>query len=119
MIIYSDFSEVYAVLRGMERAPSQKGIHALGLVMDFGLAQMKGATHIETGSLESSEKADADHRGALWSAEIQAGGVSTGVHNPVDYAIYEQARGGAHDFTLPLNALDPFWVEAVEQGFTE
>ena len=65
-----------------------------------------------------------------WEGEISYGGPSTGVNNPVDYAIYEAARGvggaggasnakGDHNFMRPLDLLDPEFVEAIVKGLSK
>ena len=61
-------------------------------------------THIITGSLKSSGVTDSDYDGDLWHGSVTYGGSlwktpAPGPPNdPVDYAIYEMARGGEHDF---------------------
>lgn len=69
----------------------------------------QAATHIITGSLKASGKttSDWDENTFTWTGEIIYGGASTGLISPVDYAIYEQARGGAHDFMAPVTLHEP------------
>lgn len=66
----------------------------------------QAATHIITSSLKFSGKTSSDFDGNSWSGEISYGGPSTGVNNPVDYAIYEMARGGDHNFLAPAEAAE-------------
>jgi hypothetical protein len=117
--ITSDYSEIYAILDVMSDAPSEKGIAALSGVMEDGLLAVRAATHRRTGSLAGSETAEDTKEGALWTGVISAGGPSTGVNNPVDYAIYEYDRGGAHDFMAPLDTFDELWIKATQAGFTD
>lgn len=66
-------------------------------------AGMQQATHVITGSLRGSEDIDSDYRAGRWVGQIVAGGPSPGFPNdPVVYAVYEAARGGAHDFRVPV-----------------
>lgn len=68
-------------------------------------AGMQAATHVITGSLRGSEDIDSDFRAGRWVGQIVAGGASPGFPNdPVVYAVYEAARGGAHDFRVPVEA---------------
>ena len=71
------------------------------LILQFAAGQ--AAVHVDTGSLRGSQEIDSDYAGGRWVGVISFGGASPGfVNDPVDYAIYEAARGGAHDFTLPI-----------------
>ena len=67
----------------------------------------QAATHVITSSLKWSGKTSSDFDGKSWTGEISYGGPSTGVNNPVDYALYEMARGGAHNFLAPAEASEP------------
>ncbi len=71
----------------------------------FGLTQT--AVHVITGSLKTSAKISSDFRRNVWTGRIGYGGAAPGaVFNPVKYAEYEWARGGAHDFLAPALADD-------------
>ncbi len=56
------------------------------------------AVHIQTGSLKSSGKIDSDRDNNSWKGQFSYGGISSGVHNPVRYAIHELDRGAFHDY---------------------
>lgn len=83
----------------------------------FMLTQVK--THVLTGSLKASGKTDTDFDGDEWVGTISYGGAlwktpSPGpANNPVDYAIYEMARGGDHDFFGPLVAFEGMMEEVL------
>lgn len=76
------------------------------LASAFTLTQV--ATHVITGSLKASGKTESDFDGEVWTGQITYGGAlwktpAPGPPNdPVNYAIYEMARGGEHDFFGPL-----------------
>lgn len=71
------------------------------LALQFAAGQ--AAVHVDTGSLRGSQEIDSDYAAGRWSGQISFGGASPGFANdPVDYAVYEAARGGTHDFTMPI-----------------
>lgn len=60
------------------------------------------AVHIDTGSLKNSGAPESSNVAHRWEGRIVYGGPSEGFPNdPVDYAVYERARGGLHDFRAP------------------
>lgn len=73
-----------------------------------GFAITQARTHVLTGSLKASGKTSTDFDGDEWTGEISYGGALWKTpapgppNNPVDYAIFEMARGGEHDFLAPL-----------------
>ena len=82
-------------------------------------------TYIPTGSLLSSFTTRREVlSGFEWQGEFSVGGPSSGPNNPVDYAIYEWARGGEHDMfadvsvtLLPsMEAAFVEWFERVTAG---
>jgi len=97
-IITVDDHEVMDELDRLDRIPTFKDKAALDAVLVAGFKEMQADTHVRTGSLVSSEKQESKEHGKKWEGQLSAGGVSTGVNNPVNYAIYEKARGGPHDF---------------------
>ncbi len=127
--ITSDYSELDRELDRLERMPDVKAQLALDTVLQLGYKETQAATHVETGSLKDSGKVDSSVNkiDKQWEGEITYGGPSSGPNNPVDYAIYEKARGvggaggpsdvkGDHDFMSPLKLMDPMWVAAVKAG---
>ena len=115
--IHGDYAAIDAHFDLLSNAPTPKGVAALEAVLNAGLGSVQAATHIDTGSLKSSEKAESERVPPhSWEGTITAGGPSAGVNNPVDYAIYEKRRGGAHDFFEPLDGLRPLWIKAVQEG---
>ena len=123
--ISSNWTEIDAELDRVESLPGFKGKKILDAVLDLAFLTTQEAVHVETESLKLSgkSKSDVDHIFRNWEGEITYGGPSTGVNNPVDYAIYEKARGthwagpssvkGDHDFMRPLDSFGPFWTAAV------
>lgn len=115
--IHSDYSDIDRHLDKVGSAPTTTGKAALETVLGMALIELKRATHVQTGSLVASEKAESDSGGNTWVGTLTAGGPSTGVNNPVDYAIYERARGDAHDFLETQDLLAPAWIAAMMKGW--
>ena len=76
--------------------------------------------YVPTGSLQASGTTETEMTELFWEGTITYGGSSGGFPNdPVDYAIYEMARGGLHDFFGGLEALADERVEHVIDSFFE
>lgn len=118
IFITSDYSDLDKEIDRIERMPSRKMIASLDAVLDVGFAEVVANTDVITGSLKSSAKKDSGANAAKqqWEGSIQMGGPSAGVNNPVDYAIYEKARGGEHDFFKGLPGLHPAYIAAILKG---
>lgn len=77
-------------------------------VLQEAFADTQAATHVITGSLKASGKTDSDMDNDEWYGTIEYGGSLWSVpspgpaKDPVEYAVYEMARGGDHDFFGPL-----------------
>lgn len=82
-------------------------ISALEKELSSAYLDTQAAAHVLTGSLKASGRTSSDYHGNMWEGSITYGGPSTGVNNPVTYAIYEMARGGEHDFLQPARAHEP------------
>lgn len=68
--------------------------------------------YVRTGSLRASGKLTSRRRDKGWAMNINYGGSSDGFPNdPVNYAIFELARGGTHDFFEPLDVLGGLIIE--------
>lgn len=72
-------------------------------VLSSAFAETQALVHILTASLKLSGKTSTSFDGKVWEGQISYGGKSPGVNDPVDYAVYEMARGDVHDWfrTLP------------------
>jgi hypothetical protein len=116
MVLHGDYSELEREVARLDKMPDARMAGLLGVVLNFGLAEVKGAVHIDTGSLKASGKSEDETSGKQWEGSFTFGGVSPGVNNPVDYAIYELARGDSHYFMSPVKDLDPLWVTAILTG---
>lgn len=98
--------------------PKFPTIGALEQVTMQGLLATQAAVHIITGSLKASGRTETDFDGWTWEGAIVYGGPSGGAPNdPVDYAIYELARGGTHDWFSVLGGFEQQYLDAVEQHF--
>lgn len=120
--IKSDFRAIDREIdRITQRMPDAKMRAALDSVLNLGFKETQKAVHIETGSLKTSGKKGSKTSKVRkrWEGTIEYGGPSGGVHNPVDYAIYEKERDGTHDFMAPLYIIHPFFVAAIKKGLSK
>lgn len=122
--ITSDYSEIDAELDRLTMLPNGRAKHLLDWVLDTGFRLTQAAVHVQTGALKASgEKESSVNRiFHVWEGQITYGSPGGA---PVDYAIYEQARGvggaggpsdasGNHDFMAPLHSLDPEFRAAMK-----
>jgi hypothetical protein len=116
----SDFGEVDRELDRLQRLPDARMVHLLNMVLDMAYVATQADVHVRTGSLKSSGKMsdNRDLETDSWEGELTYGGPSEGPNNPVDYAIYEKARGGSHDFMASTEGLDPLFVAAIKAGLS-
>lgn len=105
---------ILSALVRVEHVPEESR-PVLGEVLNMAFEDTQVKTHVITGSLKASGKMEASTQGNDWSGTITYGGASAGPNNPVDYAIYEMARGGAHDFFGDAPVYEELMREAVEQ----
>jgi len=84
--------------------PVGKAAPALDAVLADMFAETQALTHVITGELKASGHTTSESGEDTWMGEIIYGSPMEGDEGPAYYAIYEQARGGDHDFyrTLPL-----------------
>lgn len=117
----SDWSAIDSELDRIEAMPDFKTKVALEQVLTHGVVTIMADTHVLTGSLKSSikKRSESEKITAEWKGEIEAGGASGGVNNPVDYAIYEKARGEDHNFMASTKLLDPMWIDALKKGLSK
>lgn len=126
--IESNWTEIDKEIDRVIGMPGPQAKAFLDAVLELGFGVTQAAVHVETGSLKSSgdHKSNVEPFDKKWEGTIEYGGPSLGPNNPVDYAIYEKARGthwagpssvkGDHDFFAGLPALHPAWVAAVKAG---
>lgn len=105
--LYADWSDIDAEFDRLEKMPTPAMVARLDAALEelFAFSQM--VVHVDTASLKSSgrKSSTVDQSRNTWEGEIEYGGPSTGVNNPVDYAWYEQRRDDAHDFMKPVTML--------------
>ena len=103
--------------------PPHKTTKLLEALLDAAFMETQAATHVITESLKASGKVSSDFDGDKWEGVISYGGPLWRVptpgppNDPVDYAVYEMARGGTHDFFAPLIAFDGRFEEAIMTHF--
>lgn len=113
--LHSDWSRIEKEIRRLKNLPTAKDKRRLDRVLEWGLDRTQMDVHVRTGSLWMSGKTDSVMLLGRYSGTITYGGQSMGVNNPVDYAIYELDRGGAHDFMRSTFLLHPLWVAAIKE----
>lgn len=111
-----DYKDLDDELDRLASQPTRKTALLLDAVLEQGFKKTQAAVHIDTESLKGSGKKTSEVRGDKWEGQIEYGGSTPGPKNPVNYAIYEKARGGEHDFMLPLKGLGPQIAAAVLAG---
>lgn len=118
--IESDYSDIEAELDRLMRMPSRRMQRYLDQVLIFGYETTQASVHVRTGSLKTSGAWDSDSSRMTqkWVGTISYGGPSLGINNPVDYAIYEKERDGAHNFFAPLHLLHPLYIAAIKRGLS-
>jgi hypothetical protein len=121
--IHSDWSGIDAELDRLDRMPSEEMSGLLNAVLTSAFFATQAQVHVITGSLKGSGNASSEdsHSGGVeegqWTGTIQYGGPSPGfIHDPVNYAAYEQARHGSHDFMAPFYAFQDAFIEAMRVG---
>lgn len=114
--IKGDYSGIERDLNHLDHQPDSKMKKLLDTVLTAGYVGTQELVHIRTGSLKSSGKEKTSSGKRQWQGEIRYGGPSAGINNPVRYAIYEKARGGAHDFMHNLTLTHSEFVEAIKEG---
>ena len=114
--IDSDWSAIDKEIDRVASLPNVKTTALLDAVLAQGFAQTLANTHVITGSLKASEKMSSHAGKDSWKGTITAGGPSTGINNPVNYAIYEKRRRGDHDFFGNLHLLNSLYIKALLKG---
>lgn len=117
--IHGDYDEIDHEIDRIGNMPTLEMKAELALVLEFGLFSTQAEVHVETGSLKSSGKEDFETKKRRWTGTITYGGPSAGVNNPVKYAIYEQRRGGPHNFMSATDELGPLWITALKTGLSK
>lgn len=104
--IKSDYSEIQELLRKLQNPMRTSLRERLDTILQTQFQYSQAAVHVQTGSLKASGAHDSSATETSWKGKLSYGGVSTGVHNPVKYAVEELERGQSHDYmrdALELN----------------
>lgn len=112
IIIHSDYSDVYNELDRLESMPTPKMVANLETVLEFGFDSVHAGVHVDTGRLKASGKKTSKVNKNDWNGSFSFGEPAAGV----DYAIYEKARGGDHNFLSPTFILKHMFKEAIKRG---
>lgn len=95
-------------LRRLEHGFDLEDLAAFEAVLTAQFQATQQAVHVRTGKLKASGTISSRTSEHAWHGEISYSAIRPASRNsgPADYAPYEQARGGAHDFIAPAEALD-------------
>lgn len=126
IILRSRWRDIDKHLDHLANLPDPALIARLDAILGAGFQATQDTVHVVTGSLKSSGRKSTEFQRATreWKGEISYGGVSLGPNNPVNYAIYEAARGvggaggesdarGNHNFMSPLSTLHLAYIDAM------
>jgi hypothetical protein len=114
-------------IRQFAGVPTFRVIRGLELVLRSAFVDTQAKTHVISGSLKASGHSASEYENDEWSGAIGYGGPpvsvpvpasgyspsATAPKDPVDYAIYEMARGGHHDFFRDLVLFEPLFEQAI------
>ncbi len=119
--------EIIGMLRHTAGPPSYHVTGKLEAALQAAFEDTQARTHIITGSLKASGKTSTDFDGELWEGEITYGGDlwsppvqppgKGNPNDPVDYAIYEMARGAEHDFFSGIREYEDMFEDAINEHF--
>lgn len=99
--------------------PQPDVIAELELALHQAFEFTQSQVHVITGSLRGSGRPESDYVDSVWIGSVTYGGDSPGFPNdPVEYATYEMARGGDHNFMGGLEQFEPLFFHAIGQQFT-
>lgn len=115
----SETAAIEEDLEKYEKMPSLKTVLALETALAQTFAQTQADTDVITGSLKASGRtsSEVDRATHTWEGLIEYGGDSPGFANAyVDYAKYERARGGGHDFLRSVRDFDANFREAMSRA---
>lgn len=115
VLVHVNTAPARAETRRLQRLPREKDKVKLDRVLHSGFVGSQAIVHVETGSLKSSGREKSDRTRRRWTGEISYGGPSAGPNNPVDYAIYEKARGDSHDFMANTHLLHEMYVKQIKE----
>lgn len=117
----------------LTRAPSFRVIRGIERVHNAAFMETQALTHVISGSLKASGTSYTRFENDEWMGTIEYGGAlvrppvplegltpsQAAPKDPVDYAIYEMARGGEHNFFSTLPAFHPLYEQAILEWFRD
>lgn len=112
IIIRSNYNDIDREFDRLDSMPDTKMDLLLDGVLGVGFTTAKGNVHVETGRLKASGKMQSKSFKNTWRGSFTFGAPSAGV----DYAIYEKARGGSHDFFNQVYILKAMFKAAILKG---
>lgn len=119
--ILSDYREMDHTLRQLTLMPTPEMTAELSMIFTMAFDATQAEVHRVTASLAMSGKMTTDEaqEDGTWSGDIEYGGASAGVHNPVVYAYYEKRRGGSHDFMRGGTVILDTLGETIAKGLAD
>ena len=79
-----------------KQKPPHATYAALDAALAVGFAGTQAHVHVESSALKFSGRKTSNWKNSGWEGEVSYGGEG------IDYAVYEQQRGGEHDFMYPM-----------------
>jgi hypothetical protein len=89
-----DSSDYDELLDDLEHQPNVRTVLALEATLSAAFAATQAAVQVQTGRLRASGRVDSSVENGHWQGTITYGGPGTGV----EYAWFEERRGGIHDY---------------------
>lgn len=116
--IISNYTEMDHTLRQLTLMPTPEMTLELNAIFTLAYDTTQAEVHKVTASLAMSGKmtTTANEGDGEWSGDIEYGGASGGVHDPVVYAYYEKRRGGTHDFMRGGTVILDMLGETIAKG---
>lgn len=115
--IHGVWAHVEMELQRLESHPTPHMLANLEDALSQVFAMTQAQVHVITGSLKGSGKTSSKADQNSWEGTIEYGGPSPGFpNNPVNYAIYERARGGTHDFLANVHLANELFEQAIEEA---
>lgn len=115
--IIGDYTEMDRTLSKLASMPDDEMAAALDTLFGMGYTLSQGIVHVISGDLKASGTDHTEHEGVTWKGELEYGpGTELTSPDHVDYAWYEQRRGGTHDFMRLVPTIEEGMAGAIDEG---
>lgn len=114
IVITSNIQDADRAIARLENMPTPEMTAKLDALFEASFAEAEARVHILSGSLKASGKESTSSGDNQWEGEMRWGGPSA--PHEVDYAIYEKARHGAHDWLAEMPGYDHAYVALIREA---